>query len=187
MGPTTDLTILLFDGFTALDVIGPYEVLTRIPGMRCRFTGKEKRVYRDLHGLGLDVAHTIDEVTQTDILLIPGGLGISDLIKDVSIINWIRDVDSRSVWTVSVCSGAIVLAETGLLTGRTCTTHWRRIEQLRSYGLDVRKDRYVRDGKYITSAGVSAGIDMAVFLTTLIAGDECASDICRSIDYVHNQ
>jgi transcriptional regulator GlxA family with amidase domain len=177
--------ILLFDDYTALDVIGPYEVLSKLPDSQICFVGLENKAYKDSHGLEIIAGYAIHEITQADILLIPGGFGVDKILKDNVIIEWIKKVDSTSKWTVSVCSGSLLLAEAGLLTGKNCTTHWGRKKQLRNYNVIVsdQYERYIQDGKIITSAGVSAGIDMALYLVSKIAGDQSAQMIQLAMEY----
>ena len=180
---STKIVILLFDNYTALDVIGPYEVLSKIPNTKIYFTGKEKKEYKDQHGLVLKSEYSIDEISEADVLLIPGGFGIDALLKDKAIIDWVLEIDKTTKWTTSVCSGSILLAEAGLLNNKNCTTHWRRKDQLKKYDVVVKNERYVHDGKIITSAGVSAGIDMVLYLTSKIANDHTAKMIQLGIEY----
>lgn len=177
------IAVLLFDNYTALDVIGPYEVLSRLPNAQVYFVGLEKKNYEDSYGLKIVADYTIHEITEADILLIPGGFGIDNLLKNNEVKEWIKKVDDSSTWTVSVCSGSILLAETGLLTNKKCTTHWRRKDQLRNYNVKVVDERYVREGKIITAAGVSAGIDMALFLVSLITNEQTAKAFQLAIEY----
>ncbi|HLF33720.1 MAG TPA: DJ-1/PfpI family protein [Cyclobacteriaceae bacterium] len=177
------IVILLFDRLTALDAVGPYEVLSRLPGYSIILAGKERRGYKDPYGLEITATHSLDEIRSADILLVPGGYGIDSLITDDEILQWIRAMDQSTLFTVSVCSGSIVLAAAGLLDGRRCTTHWRRIGKLKEFNVTVEEKRYVHDGKYITSAGVSAGIDMALYLASLVAGETTAMTIQLSIEY----
>ncbi len=179
----TKIVILLFDNYTALDVIGPYEVLSKIPNARVYFVGPEKRGYKDNYGLEISVDYSINEIPDADILFIPGGFGIDNILKNQEIINWIQKIDCSTKWTVSVCSGSLLLAEAGLLNGKNCTTHWRRKGQLGNYNVNIKNERYVQDGRYITSAGVSAGIDMALYLASKIAGEEAAKMIQLGIEY----
>ena len=178
--------ILLFDNYTALDVVGPYEVLSRLPNAQVYFIGQEKMDYKDSYGLKIITDYSIYEISYLDILLIPGGFGIDKLLKNNEIIEWIKNIDSTSNWTVSVCSGSLLLAEAGLLDNKLCTTHWRRKDQLKDYNVKIVNERYVQDGKFITSAGVSAGIDMALYLTSKIAGDQVAKIIQLAIEYDPN-
>jgi len=177
------IAILLFDNYTALDVVGPYEVLSRLPNAKVCFAGIEKKGYKDAYGLTVQADYTLDEISQADILLIPGGFGIDNLLNNPKIIDWIRQIDQTTVWTVSVCSGSLLLAAAGLLDGKNCTTHWRRKEQLKKYNVVVKDERYVQDGKMVTSAGVSAGIDMALYLTSKIISDKMAMAIQLAIEY----
>ena len=182
---TQKIVILLFDNYTALDVVGPYEVLSKLPNSSVYFVGCDKKEYPDGRGLKIAADYSIDEISEADILLIPGGFGIDPLLKNKEIIEWIQKVDTTSRWTVSVCSGSLLLAEAGLLNGKNCTTHWRRKEQLKKYDVLVKDtyERYIRDGKIVTSAGVSAGIDMAIYLVSLIANDQTAQMIQLAIEY----
>lgn len=178
-----DIVIFLFDNFTALDAVGPYEVLSKLPDAKVRFVAVDKGIYNDQHGLPLEAGYDTDEIDKADVLLIPGGFGIDETLKDAELLAWVRAIDKTTQWTTSVCSGALLLAAAGLLDGRKCTTHWRRRDQLKGYPVEVVNERYVRDGKYVTSAGVSAGIDMAIYLASLIAGDEVAMTIQAGIEY----
>jgi len=177
------IVILLFDNHTALDIVGPYEVLNKLPNSKVYLTGLEKREYRDMYGLKISADYSIAEISQADILLIPGGFGIDELLKNAEIIDWIQKIDRSTQWTVSVCSGSLLLAQAGLLDGKNCTTHWKRKDQLKNYNVTIKDERYVQDGKMITSAGVSAGIDMALYLVSIIAGEQNARMIQLAIEY----
>jgi transcriptional regulator GlxA family with amidase domain len=177
------IVILLFDNFTALDIVGPYEVLNKLPNSKIFFVGLEKKEYKDTYGLKIYADYSVEEISQADVLLIPGGFGIDNLLSNKKILDWIQKIDSTTQWTTSVCSGSLLLAEAGLLNKKNCTTHWRRKEQLSKYDLIIKNERYVQDGKIITSAGVSAGIDMALYLVSKIAGDQTAKMIQLGIEY----
>jgi transcriptional regulator GlxA family with amidase domain len=177
------IVILLFDNYTALDIVGPYEVLNKLPNSEIYLVGTEKKAYKDPYGLKIFATSSIDEISEADILLIPGGPGIDNLLKNREVLDWIRKIDASTKWTVSVCSGSLLLAQTGLLDGKNCTTHWRRKDQLRKFNVTVKDERYIQDGKYITSAGVSAGIDMALYLASKIAGDQVAMMFQLAIEY----
>ncbi len=178
------IVILLFDNFTALDVVGPYDVLNKLPNSEIYLVGLEKKEYKDIYGLKILAAYSIDEISQADILLVPGGGGIDNLLKNKKITDWVRDIDNTTKWTVSVCSGSLLLAQAGLLNGKNCTTHWMRKDQLRNYNnVTIKDERYVQDGNIITSAGVSAGIDMAIYLISLLAGEQTAKMIQLAIEY----
>ena len=157
------IVILLFDNYTALDIVGPYEVLNKLPNSKIYLVGLEKKEYKDTYGLKISADNSIDEISEADILLIPGGFGIDNLLNNEEVLDWIRRIDRTTKWTVSVCSGSLLLAQTGLLNGKNCTTHWRRKEQLQRFNVKVKNERYIQDGKFITSAGVSAGIEIALY------------------------
>ena len=179
------IVIFLFDDYTALDVIGPYDILARMPGSKINFVGLNKEIYKDSYGLGLKADYSIHDISETDISLIPGGFGIDKLLKNLELIEWIQKMDKTSNYTTSVCAGSILLAEAGLLDGKRCTTHWGRKKQLRNYNVKVsdKYERYIHDGKVITSAGVSAGIDMALYLASLVAGEQTAKMIQLAMEY----
>jgi transcriptional regulator GlxA family with amidase domain len=176
--------ILIFDGLTALDAIGPYEVLRSVPGWEVAFVGSERGEIRtDVGSLGLSVDLTLEEAAEADILLVPGGRGNRALLKDEAVLEWVRTVDRGTKWTTSVCTGSLVLGAAGLLEGRRATGHWLHLEPLRGYGAEPTGERVVEDGKVITAAGVSAGIDMALHLVGREAGPEVAQAVQLAIEY----
>jgi len=178
------IAILIFEKLTALDAIGPYEVLRNVPGWEVRFVGSEKGPIRtDCGALGLNVDYPLDEVTEPDVVLVPGGEGNRPLLEDESVLSWLRDVDSRTRWTTSVCTGALVLGAAGLLEGRRATTYWPYLESLRRYGAEPVAERWVEDGKVITAGGVSSGIDMALHLVGREVGPEVAQAVQLGIEY----
>ena len=179
-----DIAILLFDRLTALDAIGPYEVLQRLPGAQVRFVAAARGPVRTEQGmLGLIADFALDEVTSADLLLVPGGIGTRPLVDDEPTLEWIRAVDAGSDWTTSVCTGSLLLGAAGLLAGKEATTHWRVLDLLRNFGATPVSRRVVEQGKVITAAGVSSGIDMALTLAAHIAGDEVAQAIQLGIEY----
>jgi transcriptional regulator GlxA family with amidase domain len=178
-----DIAIVLYDRFTALDAVGPYEVLWRIPGARVRWIGAEARAYATDRGLKLVADETLADVPAPDVLVVPGGTGARDALADERLVDWIRTADATSTWTTSVCTGALLLGAAGLLRGRRATTHWAYLEALAGYGAEPASERVVRQGKVITSAGVSAGIDMALTLAAHIAGEDVARAIQLRIEY----
>lgn len=179
-----DIVLFVFDGITALDVVGPYEVLARLPGARVRFVAPAAGVVRtDNQVLGLAADEGIDDVARADLLLVPGGFGTRRLEHDDRVLDWVRAVDATTQITASVCTGALVLAAAGLLRGRRANTHWAMRERLREHGALPVGERIVRDGKYATAAGVSAGIDLALQLAVDIAGREIAQAIQLGIEY----
>jgi transcriptional regulator GlxA family with amidase domain len=178
------IAILLFDKMTALDAVGPYEVLRFAADAEVVFTGKKVGEVRAGAGtLGLVVDRPLADVPSADIVLVPGGPGQVDLMEDDEVHEWLRQVDRTSSWTTSVCTGSLVLAAAGLLTGRKATSHWLAMDQLPAHGVVPTEQRVVFDGKYVTAAGVSAGIDMALELANRIAGDIAAQAIQLGLEY----
>jgi transcriptional regulator GlxA family with amidase domain len=178
------IAILIFDKLTALDAIGPYEVLRSVPGWEVKFVGPEKgQVRTDSGALGLSADYSLAEASAADIVLVPGGEGNRPLLSDDAVLSWLRQIDAGSKWTTSVCTGSLVLGAAGLLDGKRATGHWLYLEQLRQFGADPVGGRFVEDGKIITAAGVSAGIDMALHLVGQEAGPEIAQAIQLGIEY----
>lgn len=178
------IAFLLFEGVTALDAVGPYEVLSRIPDADVRFVAASPgRQVADSGSLALVADHGLAEVTRPEVVVIPGGPGSRRLLDDDAVLDWVREVDRHSRWTTSVCTGALILGAAGVLQGRRATTHWRSLSRLASYGATPVRERVVVDGKLITAAGVSAGIDMALRLTQREAGDKVAEAIQLIIEY----
>src|SRR4051794_37444465 len=179
-----DIAMLLFPRLTALDAVGPYEVLQRLPGATVKFVAAERGEYRTEQGMLAVVADfTMDEVTSADILVVPGGIGTRPLIEDQPTLEWIRAIDAGSEWTTSVCTGSLLLGAAGLLKGKKATTHWRVLDLLSNFGATPTSERVVEQGKIITAAGVSSGIDMALTLAAHVAGDEVAQAIQLGIEY----
>lgn len=176
--------ILLFDKVTALDAVGPYEVLRQVPGWEVRFVGSRKGEVRTDSGfLGLSVDSSLEEATRPHVVLVPGGEGSRALLEDEEVLSWLRSVDETSQWTTSVCTGSLVLGAAGLLEGKRATCHWAFLDQLRDFGADPVGGRFVEAGKTITAAGVSAGIDMALHLVGREAGPEVAQAVQLGIEY----
>ncbi len=177
-------SILIFDGITALDAIGPYEVLRSVPGWEVEFVAASVgEVRTDSGHLGISADRSLDEVTETDLVLVPGGAGNRPLLEDDEVLSWLREIDRTTKWTTSVCTGSLVLGAAGLLAGKRATGHWLYLEPLRAYGADPVGGRFVEDGKVVTAAGVSAGIDMALHLVGREAGPEVAQAVQLGIEY----
>jgi transcriptional regulator GlxA family with amidase domain len=179
------IAIVLYERLTVLDAIGPYEILVNLPDSELTFVGERTGEVRSNTGrLGLTVDTTYDEFTNPDIVVVPGGPGQNDHMTDDSpLIQWLRAVDPTTTWTTSVCTGSLILAAAGLLDGRRATSHWLAIDELTRYGATPTSERVVIDGKYVTGAGVSAGIDMALTLAAKIAGDDLAQRIQLGTEY----
>jgi len=176
--------ILLYDGFTALDAIGPYEVLSRLPGARVTFVAADAGPVRtDNRMLAIDADARLADVPAPDIVLVPGGPGEVAARAGGPALDWLRAAHETSTWTTSVCTGSLILAAAGLLDGRRATGHWLAMDKLRELGADAVAERFVFDDKIVTAAGVSAGIDMALALAARIAGDDVAQAIQLGIEY----
>ncbi len=148
------IAILLFDQVTALDAIGPYEVLNELPGAEVIFTGIRTGPARAENGrLGLMVDATLAEIPQPDLIVVPGGSGVDAHLASGPVIDWLRRADTASTWMTSVCTGSPILAASGLLRGRHATSHWLALAELARYGAEPVSERVVFDGKYVTAAG----------------------------------
>jgi len=176
------INILTYDGMTALDAIGPFEVLARLPGAEVLFVGERAGPVRtDTGHLALMAAATLDEAPPADIVLVPGGF--RPPLAEGPLHDWLRAADRATTWTTSVCVGSLVLAAAGLLTGRRATSHWLALDELARFGAVPTPGRVVVDGKYATGAGVSAGIDLALDLAARVAGLQVAQAIQLGIEY----
>ncbi|MFE3826459.1 DJ-1/PfpI family protein [Streptomyces sp. NPDC059092] len=176
--------ILLFEGFTALDAIGPYQILSSVPGAETVFVAEETGPVLDHVGaLSFLATATLTEVTAPDVLVVPGGPGQSAQMTNGPLLDWLRAVDVTSTWTTSVCTGSLLLAAAGLLDGRRATSHWLALDALREYGAEPTGERVVIDGKYVTGAGVSAGIDMALTLAGSLVDDRFAQFVQLGTEY----
>jgi len=178
------LSILLFDGFTALDVVGGYEVLCNVPGMEVEFVAAAcGPVAADSGALGLMASKRYDQLDATDIVYVPGGPGVTPALADGALRDCIARLAAGSAWTVGICNGVALLGAAGLLRGRRVTTNLFAREQVAAYGAEVKHDRYVRDGRLLTGAGVSSSIDTALFLAGQLGGEQMARTIQLGIEY----
>jgi putative intracellular protease/amidase len=176
--------ILLYPGFTALDAIGPYEVLSRLPGARVTFVAAAAGpVKTDNVMLTVLAERSLEEVPAPEIVLVPGGPGEVAARAGGPALDWLRAAHETSTWTTSVCTGSLILAAAGLLEGKRATGHWLAMEKLRELGAEAVSERVVFDGKLVTAAGVSSGIDMALTLAARIAGEQVAQAIQLGIEY----
>ena len=178
------IAALVFDAITPLDIVGPIEVLARLPGAEIVIVGRARGPVRDprTHWT-LTADASLGEVTKPDVLVVPGGAGVRPLCSEESVLEWVRSVHETTTWTTSVCTGSLLLGAAGLLRGLTATTHWASRDVLAQYGAHYVEERVVRQGKIITSAGVSSGIDMALTLAAKMAGEEIAKGIQLGIEY----
>jgi putative intracellular protease/amidase len=179
------IAIPLFDRFTALDAVGPYEVLSRLPGADVAFVGERTGPVRaDTGALAITIDERLDEVDAPDVVVVPGGPGTRAMLEPGPVHEWLRAVHPTTQWTTSVCTGALILGTAGLLEGLEATTHWGALDELAPLCATVVGDRrVVPQGKVVTAAGVSAGIDMALWLAAQIAGDDIAKAIQLGIEY----
>ncbi len=180
------VVIPLFPRFTALDGIGPYEVLQRIPSIDVTFIGHERGEVRSENGLlGITVDGTFEEYPNPDVIVFPGGVGTRPLQHDERVLAWLRTAHETTAFTTSVCTGSIVLGAAGLLNGLTATTHWSCYPELQATGATPVADRVVEhlDRRIITAAGVSSGIDMALRLTEILVDTTAAKASQLMIEY----
>lgn len=178
------IAIVLFDRFTALDAVGPYEILSRAPGAETLFVAERPGAVRNEVGsLALVADRALADVPAPDLVVVPGGPGQSAQMENGVLLDWLRAADATSTWTTSVCTGSLLLAAAGLLTGRRATSHWLALAALEEYGAEPTGERVVLDGKYVTAAGVSSGIDMGLTLLGRIAGDTHAQAVQLLTEY----
>jgi putative intracellular protease/amidase len=179
------IAILIYDGFTALDAIGPYEVLSCLPGAKVHFVSTEpgpKRAHTNFLSVMADYA--LNDISDPEIILVPGGTkGTMAAAEDPRILSWLRKAHETSKWTTSVCTGSLILGAAGILKGVQATTHWYARDFLQKFGAQYLSERVVRQGKIITAAGVSSGIDMALQLAKEVSGPEMAKTIQLIIEY----
>jgi len=179
-----EIALLLYNGMASLDAVGPYEVLRNVPGWEVRTVAPKKGEVRDERGtLGLVADHDLTEVVAAEMVLVPGGKGNRPLMKDEALFDWLRSIDRVTKWTTSVCTGSLLLGAAGLLTGKRATTNWLQLDTLGELGADPVGGRFVEDGKIVTAAGVTAGIDMALHLVAREVGPEVAQAIQLGIEY----
>ncbi|MFC9930428.1 DJ-1/PfpI family protein [Streptomyces sp. NPDC127190] len=178
------IAVVLYDRFTALDAVGPYETLGRLPDAETVFVAERTGPHRtDTGHLALTADRTLADVPSPDIVVVPGGPGQNAQMDNPVLLDWLRAADATSAWTTSVCTGSLLLAAAGLLTGRRATSHWLALDQLPRFGAEPTGERVVVDGKYVTAAGVSSGIDMGLTLLGRVAGDEHAMAVQLLTEY----
>jgi transcriptional regulator GlxA family with amidase domain len=180
------ILIYLFDGVTALDAIGPYESLSRLPDVKIRFVGRRAGPVRTGDGFLTLIAETgINDEIEADMLIVPGGrrAGVQRELSEERVLGWMAVLDDVTKWTCSVCTGSLILGAAGLLEGRRASTHWGARDYLGNFNATYSPERITEDGKYLTSAGVSAGIDLGLRLCAEIAGREMAEAVQLSMEY----
>jgi transcriptional regulator GlxA family with amidase domain len=179
----TQIAFLLYPDMTALDAIGPHEVLARLPGADVRFVASTPGQITTDVGMVLTADSGLDEVPAPDIIVVPGGPGTLAALNDSAAVSWLRRAHETSRWTTSVCTGSLLLGAAGILDGKRATTHWILRDMLAQFGTQAVAERVVVEGKVITAAGVSAGIDMALSLAALEAGEDEARALQLMIEY----
>ncbi|MGW0738055.1 DJ-1/PfpI family protein [Streptomyces sp. NPDC002851] len=180
------IAIFLYEGFTALDAIGPYQTLNPLPDAEVVFVAETAGPVTDDNGTLTVVApKALSEVPRPDLVVVPGGPpeNVEPQMRNATVVEWLRAADATSAWTTSVCTGSLLLAAAGLLKGRRATSHWLALEAIKEFGVEATGERVVFDGKYVTAAGVSSGIDMGLTLAGRIAGDAYAQGIQLMVEY----
>jgi len=180
-----EIVIYIYNGMTMLDAIGPYEILRNVKGVNIKFVAKQRgEITADSQFVHLNAKYGIDEISKADILLIPGStIAFIRELKDKAVLNWIRKINETTQKTVTVCTGSIILAATGLLAGKKATSHWKPINLLAEFGAIPTRERIIEEGKFITAAGVSAGLDMAIYLVNMLKGEKAAKAAQLCIEY----
>jgi putative intracellular protease/amidase len=179
----TQIAFLLYPDMTALDAVGPYEVLARLPGADVRWVASTPGPIPTDAGMVLTADTGLDDVPSPDIVVVPGGPGTLAALEDAAAVDWLRRAHETSTWTTSVCTGSLLLGAAGVLAGKRATSHWILRDMLAQFGAEPVAERVVVEGKVITAAGVSAGIDMALRLAAAQAGEEEARALQLTIEY----
>ncbi len=177
------ITFLFYEGMTALDAIGPYEVLSRLPEVIVQRVALNKGQVRTCSGLTLIAEHALTEISQTDVVLVPGAGNATALRECPETLTWIKTIHEHTLWTTSVCTGSLILGAAGILSGVKATTHWAVMHRLANWGAIPTPNRFVTDGKIITAAGVSAGIDMALYLAAKLTNEHVAQSLQLGLEY----
>ena len=177
------IAVLAYDGMTALDAVGPAQVLAAMPGARITWVASEPGPKKTDCGMAIVAAKALGDLPHPDIVLVPGAVDVRAATKDERVLAWLRAAHERTRWTTSVCTGSLILGAAGILQGLRATSHWLALEQLPQYGAEPTLERVVIQGKVITAAGVSSGIDMALRLVALELGDQVAQAIQLGIEY----
>ena len=176
--------LVLYPRFTALDIVGPFQTLVDVPGLNVFFIAAQKGPIVDHTGkLTLESTHSFDEIDSLDVLVVPGGMADRDIDASNGVVQFIKKIHPSTTWTTSVCTGSIFLAHAGVLNGLTATTHWASYDRLQALGAIPTEQRVVTQGKVITAAGVSSGIDMGLVLVAAMEGEDMAKLIQLAIEY----
>jgi transcriptional regulator GlxA family with amidase domain len=176
--------LVLYPQFTALDIVGPFQTLVDVPGLDVFFVAAQKGPVVDHSGkFSLEATHSFDDIDSLDVVVVPGGFADSGIDSTNNVVQFIKKIHSTTTWTTSVCTGSIFLAHAGILNGLTATTHWASYDRLQDLGAIPTEQRVIKQGKIITAAGVSAGIDMGLVLVAALEGEDMAKLIQLAIEY----
>ena len=178
-----NIGVLVFEGMTSLDALGPFEVLARTPNSTCHLVGKDRKPLRGDTGLIVTPTTSFEDAPQFDVLVVPGGPGQNDLMGDQELLAFLRHQAKEARWITSVCTGSLLLAAAGLLTGYKATCHWLSLEFLRMFPVEVAPDRVVVDRNRVTGGGVTSGLDFAFVLIGLLRGEAAAKKIQLLLEY----
>lgn len=182
------VTILAYPGMTMLDAIGPNDILGNSEFMNLTWASTERGpISNDMKSLVLANLTYFQDIKSTDVLLIPGGVGDHYVMQRTDVLDWIAQINQQSILTTSVCTGALILAKAGILQNIKACSHWACLDELKTLGAKPKRKRFVQDGKFISSSGVSAGIDMSLYLLKTLVSKEHARDIRFAIEYFPNQ
>jgi len=177
------IAFLLYEGMTALDLVGPHEILSRLPGAKVKRVAKAAGSIMTDSGMEIVAEYSLKDVESASVLVIPGSGSANSFRNDPEVLDWVRSIHNTTSWTASVCTGSLILGAAGILTGLKATTHWAAMDRLKEWGAKPEFERIVQDGKVMTAAGVSAGIDMALTLSANIAGQRFAEGLQLGIEY----
>lgn len=177
------ITFLFYEGMTTLDIIGPHEVLARLPNVTIQRVAKRAGMIRAGFDLGMNAEYSLSDISYTDVLVVPGAGTATSLSHEPEILNWVKEIHKTTQWTTSVCTGSLILGAAGVLHGKQATSHWAVLDRLHHWDATPVSKRIVEDGKIVTAAGVSAGIDMALLIAAKIAGQPLAEMIQLGIEY----
>jgi transcriptional regulator GlxA family with amidase domain len=176
--------LVLYPQFTALDIVGPFQTLVDVPGLDVFFVAAQKGPVVDHSGkFSLEATHSFDDIDSLDVVVVPGGFADSGIDSTNNVVQFIKKIHPTTTWTTSVCTGSIFLAHAGILNGLTATTHWASYDRLQELGAIPTEQRVIKQGKIITAAGVSAGIDMGLVLVAALEGEDMAKLIQLAIEY----
>ncbi|HKF78318.1 MAG TPA: DJ-1/PfpI family protein [Candidatus Dormibacteraeota bacterium] len=178
-----DIGFVVYPRHTPLDLIGPWEVLARLPEATTHLIWTRPGPVQAGGGIEIGAGVAFGDTPPLDVLLVPGGPGQLSLMKHTLLMEFVRECARTSTWVCGVCTGTLLLAQAGVLRGRRATTHWLARDALRAFGVEVVDERYIFDGKFGTAAGVTAGVDLALELARRLAGDEVACQIQLEMEY----